>query len=183
MAVYRESGLSLDLPDGQHFRFADLGGYRELSGQHLKEMDFAWVNGGKLFLLEVRSYLAAAETATFSAADFVPAQATPAPRRFADLLAKVTDSVMMMLAVWADSTQGGKIAEGMPPAARQRLPLKLVIALDLPPALACHLQPLSDGLNSHLRGRIALADVKSVAVVDYGRLVTDTMFRNFIKRE
>lgn len=56
MATYVESGLCLDLPDGQHFRFADLPAYKALSGQHLKEMDFAWIADGKLVLLEVRSY-------------------------------------------------------------------------------------------------------------------------------
>jgi hypothetical protein len=36
MAVYEESGLRLDLPDGAHFRFADTDSYRPLSGRFLK---------------------------------------------------------------------------------------------------------------------------------------------------
>jgi len=36
-----ESGLRIGFPAGKHFRFQQLTGYRRLSGQSLKEMDFA----------------------------------------------------------------------------------------------------------------------------------------------
>lgn len=67
---YLESGLQLDLPSEQHFRFADLPAYKKLGGQKLKEMDFAWTDTGKLILLEVRSY--AETSAVLGQADFVP---------------------------------------------------------------------------------------------------------------
>ena len=181
MAIYIESGLCLDLPDGQHFRFADLPAYKTLSGQHLKEMDFAWINGGKLFLLEVRSY--AQVSTTLTGADFVPVTGQPAPHRYQALIEKVTDSLLMMLASWAGSTCGQSIRDALPAGAKKRLPMKLVIAVDLPAHLAVHLQGLRDSLNDRLRGRIALADVSSVVLIDYARLVANPMFSAFIKMQ
>ena len=181
MATYIESGLCLDLPDGQHFRFADLPPYKALSGQHLKEMDFAWISNGQLILLEVRSYAQVTETLTGT--DFLPIKNQPSPRRYQVLIDKVTDSLLMMLAVWSNSDRGQALQALLPVGARGKLPLKLVIAVDLPAHLVVHLQGLRDSLNERLRGRIALADVRNVVLIDYARLVVDPMFSGFIKRQ
>jgi len=180
VATYIESGLRLDLPEGQHFRFADLPVYQALKGQHLKEMDFAWIAGEKLVMLEVRSYTQI--THGLNAADFLVAKGQPAPRRYQDLIDKVTDSLLMMLAAWANSNRGQSIKNFLPPGAREPLPLKMVIAVDLPANLAVHLQGLRDSLNERLRGRIALADMRNVILIDYARLVTHTWFAGFITR-
>jgi len=179
VTTYIESGLRLDLPDGQHFRFADLPPYKALCGQHLKEMDFAWIVDGKLVLLEVRSYAQITETLT--AADFFPTKGQSSPRRYQVLIDKVTDSLLMMLAVWTNSAQGHAIK--MPVSLRCKLPLILVIAVDLPTNLVVHLQGLRDTLNERLRGRMALADVRNVVLIDYARLVAAPMFSKFIKRQ
>jgi hypothetical protein len=55
-----------------------------------------------------------------------------------------------------------------------------VIAVELPAALTVHLQGLRDSLNARLRGRVALADVRSVVLIDYGRLVSDPVFKGFV---
>ncbi len=178
MAIYHESGLSLDLPDGLHFRFAELPAYQRLNGQYLKEMDFAWVDGGKLFLLEVRSY--AQIITTLTRADFVPVQGQPRPHRHEALVDKLTDSLLMLLAAWADTDYGKSIKAGLPAAARSRLPLKLIVAIELPSNLSVHLSGLRDSLNARLRGRIALADVRTVALVDYARLLAHPTFSAFI---
>ena len=181
MATYSESGLCLDLPDGQHFRFADLAAYKPLSGQHLKEMDFAWVHEGKLILLEVRSY--SQVTATLTGGDFAPVKGKPLPHRYEALIDKLTDSLLMLLATWADTDYGKSIKTGLPAAAQSRLPLKLVVAVELPAHLAVHLPGLRDSLNQRMRGRIALADVPSVALIDYARLLANPMFSPFVKAQ
>lgn len=181
MALYNESGLTFDLPDGQHFRFAELAAYKRLSGQHLKEMDFAWVAHGKLFVLEVRSYAQVAST--LAGAELVALNGKATPYRYQALIDKLTDSLMMLLAAWADTAIGQSIKAGLPVAARSRLPLKLVIALDLPAALSVHLPVLRDSLNERMRGRMALADVRSVTLIDYPRLLANPIFGAFIKAE
>ena len=178
MTVYNESGLCLTLPMGQHFRFADLPAYAPLSGQHLKEMDFAWIDGAKLILLEVRSY--AQMTNPLMGADFVPVKGAPAPHRFATLVEKLTDSLLMLLAAWAGTERGALIGADLPIAARSRMPLKLVVAVDLPATLAVHLPALRDKLNERMRARLALADVASVALIDYARLLAHPLFSSRI---
>lgn len=48
--------------------------------------------------------------------------------------------------------------------------IRLIIALGLPAHLLIHLSPLKEAINMRLRGRIALADIQSVFVLDYDRL-------------
>lgn len=178
MPPYIESGLRLDLPAGSHFRFADTTAYSLVKGQSVKEMDFAWVDSGKLFLLEVRSYSQLARTLTLT--DFAPVKGQPEPFRFRALIDKVTDSVLMMLSAWADTSWGRQLKAELPTSAQARMPLKLVVAVELPAALTIHLQGLRDSLNAKLRGRVALVDVGSVVLIDYSRLISDPAFKGFV---
>jgi hypothetical protein len=175
---YYESGLRLELPAGQHFRFADLAPYKALSGQNLKEMDFAWVHAGQLFLLEVRSY--SQVTTTLTGADFVPVKGQPAPHRFQALIDKITDSTLMLLAAWAGSAWGQQIKAELPVSAQSVMPLKLVIAVELPSALTMHLPGLRDSLNARLQGRVGVVDVPRVVLMDYARLISDPAFNGMV---
>ena len=168
---------ALPISPGLHFRFAVTAAYNAVKGQSVKEMDFAWVDSGRLFLLEVRSYTQVSQT--LSLADFVPVNGQPQPFRFSALIDKVTDSVLMMLSAWANTAWGQQLKTELPVVARSTMPLKLVIAVELPAALTIHLQGLRDSLNARLRGRVALADVGSVVLIDYARLTTDPTFKGF----
>lgn len=180
MPPFIESGLSVSLPAGLHFRFADTNAYKEVCGQAVKEMDFAWVESGKLFLLEIRDYTQVA--ASLTAADLIPVKGQPEPFRFGGLVDKITDSTLMMLSVWAGSSWGQRLQAELPAAAQARIPLKIVVALDLPVALTVHLQSLRDSLNARLKGRLGLVDVKTIALIDYATLVSDPVFRGFVTR-
>ena len=178
MAVYQESGLRLDLPEGQHFRFADLEPYKALSGQNFKEMDFAWINAGKVFLLEVRDYSQVMTTLT--GADFLPVKGQPVQPRFQALIDKVTDSTLMLLAAWAGSAWGQQLKTALPTSAQSVMPLKLVIAIELPSVLTMHLQSLRDSLNARLRGRVGVVDVPHVILIDYARLISHPAFNGMV---
>ena len=54
------------------------------------------------------------------------------------------------------------------------------MAVDLPASLAIHLPALRDKLNERMRGRLALADVASVALLDYVRLLAHPLFSSRI---
>ena len=122
----------------------------------------------------MRSY--AQITQTLTGADFVPGQGVATPHRFATLVDKMTDSLLMLLAAWAGTARGASISADLPLAARSRMPLKWVVAGDLPASLAIHLPVLRDKLNERMRGRLALADVASVALLDYVRLLAHPLF-------
>jgi hypothetical protein len=58
MTAYIESGLRINLPEGEHFRFPDCEIYKQLSGKKLKEMDFGWwqKQQNRLWLIEIKDY-------------------------------------------------------------------------------------------------------------------------------
>jgi hypothetical protein len=57
VTAHLESGVEVTLPQGVGFRFCDCATYKQLSGRHLKEMDFGWWDEGrgKLVLLEPKT--------------------------------------------------------------------------------------------------------------------------------
>jgi hypothetical protein len=180
MAVYEESGLRFDLPDGAHFRLATTVSYRPLSGQSLKEMDFAWLHEGKLVLLEVKDFTLTSEA--LCATDFVPLKDRPNPWRFDELVTKITDTLMMLLAGWGGTAWGSGLVAELPVGARVPMSLVLAVGLDMPPALRVHLSALRTALNARLQGRLKLLNVPSVALMDYDLLVSRPTFRPYVSR-
>lgn len=181
MPTIIESGLRVELPAGMSFRFSETAAYTKLKGKRLKEMDFAWVNDNTLFLLEVRSYSQISET--LSKEDFLADKDGREPYRFTALIDKITDSVLMLLSVWSGTDWGRELGAQLPAEAQTRIKLKLVVAVDLPPALTVHLQSLRDDLNARLQGRIALADVTNVALMDYEHLTSNPVFAKKFTRD
>ena len=121
-------------------------------------------------------------TTTLTGSDFVPAKGQPVPHRFQALIDKVTDSALMLLAAWAGSTWGQQLKAALPVPAQSVLPLKLVIAVDLPAPLTVHLQGLRDSLNARLQGRVATAGASRVVLIDYARLTSDPAFNTMVTR-
>lgn len=165
--TYHESGLQVTLPNEEHFRFATLPSYIPLKDQHLKEMDFAWIHQGKLVLLEVKS---------FSGVSVLPYQ-----KLLDNLINKVTDSLMMLLSGWSGGAWGRAFVPQLPVAAQTSTSLILAVALDLPIHLQTHLNPLRDALNNRLKGRLQLANVSSVTLMDYSRLRKNPLFSPYIR--
>jgi hypothetical protein len=165
MNYYDESGLRLYLANRPHFRFQDLPTYVPLKGQRLKEMDFCWHDdANKIVLLELKEFSRSRET--LRASDLIDKA-----YRFETLINKVADSLFILSAVWLGSQKGLAFRAELPPFAQQRLPIKIIIGLDLPRSLHSHYGVLRDKLNARLRGRVALFDVDSIAVVNYQQLL------------
>lgn len=180
MAVYEESGLRLDLPDGMHFRLATTTSYRQLSGQSLKEMDFAWVHEGRLVLLEVKDFTET--TAMLTETDFVPVKGHPSPWRFDELVGKITDTLMMLLASWSGNDWGQSLRAELPVVLRKPVKLVLAVGLDLPVQLKVYLSALRIALNARLKGRLKLAGVEAVALMDYDTLISRPTFSPYVAR-
>lgn len=180
MAVYEESGLRFDLPEGAHFRLAAAASYRPLSGQHLKEMDFCWVHEGRLVLLEVKDFTATA--AMLKGADFVPAKNHPNPWRFDELVCKITDTLLMMLAGWSGNPWDKGLLAELPAAVREPVKLVLAVGLDLPAHLKVYLGALKTALNDRLKGRLKLVGVEAVALMDYDTLISRPTFSPYVSR-
>jgi hypothetical protein len=177
MAQYDESGLRLFLNDQTHFRFQDLPAYNPLKGQRLKEMDFCWHdtddNQNRLILLELKEFSRSRDK--LSAADL-----TDKAYRFETLINKVVDSLLILAAAWLGTEKGLALRGELPPFAQQRMSLKIIIGLDLPVQMHSHYGVLRDKFNARLRGRIALFDIESVALLDYEKLLRK--YAQFIQR-
>ncbi len=93
MPLFTESNITLNFPDAQHFRFADCVGYQQLSGNHFKEMDYAWYDGDKniYWLFELKDFSQAR----------LNAETTMEQRAWA-LVKKSVDSLCMLLAAKHD---------------------------------------------------------------------------------
>jgi hypothetical protein len=180
MATYDESGLRLALPDDKHFRFATLASYIPLSGQHLKEMDFAWLHDNKLVLLELKDYTTTTEA--LSGHDLVPQKGAANPRRFDDLVTKITDSLLMLVAAWSGTAWGKAVQKELPAELRKPVKLVLAVGLDLPTSLRVHMPGLRIALNDRVRGRLKLVDVESVALLDYDTLLARPTFSPYVTR-
>lgn len=180
MAVYEESGLRFELPEGAHFRLAATTSYRPLSGQSLKEMDFAWLHQGRLVLLEVKDFTLA--DAALVPADFLPAQGQANPWRFDELVGKITDTLMMLLAAWSGTAWGNGLAAELPAEARVPSSLVVAVGLDMPPDLKVHLSARRTALNARLQGRLRLVNVRSVALMDYDLMISRPTFQPYVSR-
>jgi len=159
MTIYKESGLVITLPDDEHFRFQNCQAYKQLSGQNLKEMDFGWWQTEKntLWLIEIKEY------------DHLrPAEKLPdfLLDNFAN---KATDSLLMLATIWARTNQGLKLATCLPAKFHQfpsRLKIFFILKID-EAIFKSQIEHLKDKLKNRLRGRLALFDIKPVALVDH----------------
>ncbi|MDB9528948.1 hypothetical protein PN498_23345 [Oscillatoria sp. CS-180] len=160
MAVYQESGLEVDLPDHQIFRFCDCTAYRRLSSYSLKEMDFGWWDNqaSTLWLMELKDY------SRLALEDKLP------NNLFGNFVDKATDSLMMLAAVWSNSEHGQALGRCLPTPCtsfpQQPHEIKLVFVLKLESQqLLTQLSALSVRLRNRLRGRIALFNMSMTDLI------------------
>jgi hypothetical protein len=109
MTTYYESGLRLNLPKGEHFRFQDCEVYKLLCGQKLKEMDFGWwqKEQNRLWLIEIKDY------AHLSIEERLPNHLLD------NLVDKATDSLLMLASCWAKTGKGREFSLCLPPPVQQ----------------------------------------------------------------
>jgi len=162
MLEYQESGLLIGLPDGDSFRFQDNTAYQKLKGQNLAEMDFAWwdASNSTLYLMDVKDY-----------SHLTPSEKLPEPL-LEKLIAKVTDSLMILSSAWIGTNQGQQIKIDLPTSC-QSFPLKpnrlkIIFVLKIKnSSLKAELSPLKTRLVNRLQGRLALFDLRNVTLIDH----------------
>lgn len=120
--IHTESGVQVDLTGKPHFRFQDLPAYKQIKGQHLKEMDYCWLHDGELFLLEVKSYAdALAEIRRKDVGEQVAGkdirenkvdrQKSIIKRFWDKTIPKISDSLLMFSASWVGTLKGEALSK------------------------------------------------------------------------
>lgn len=158
MPIYEESGLKINLPDGHSFRFQDNPAYQKLKGKQLSEMDFAWWDTDKniLWLLDVKDY-----------SHLSPREKLP-EHLLDNLSKKVTDSLLILAAIWSNSEQGLKLKNYLPLSCQTYKPLKIIFILKISnKTIKTSLSPLKTKLVNRLQGKLALFDLKNITLVDH----------------
>ncbi len=155
--IYTESDLTIDLTDKEYFRFEALPTYKRLSGENIKEMDFTFIEDGKLYFLEVKSF----------EKFFKHPQKISFPEAMAelkiDLPKTLSDALLMMAAVWLETKTGNALKkEGIADSMTQVKPCILILALDLIESPEANLSVLNTAISSYLNGYLKLYDAKFI---------------------
>jgi hypothetical protein len=101
MPDYQESGLKVSLSNNNYFRFCECPTYKQLSGSHLKEMDFGWWDQDK-------NYLYLMELSDFSS--LTPEQKS-VDQLVEEIILKTTDCLLMLCAIWINSEKGKNLCK------------------------------------------------------------------------
>jgi hypothetical protein len=158
MPEFLESGLKIILPDDHSFRLQDCQVYKKLSGKNLSEMDFGWYDITKniLLLLEIKEY-----------SELQPEDKL-IERLLPKLVDKATDTLLILSSIWSKSAKGQELATDLPVSC-QNFPqrIKIVFVFNIHnPQLKMILPILKTKLNSRLKGRIALFDLRDITLTD-----------------
>ena len=156
---YQESGLRVSLPDEGCFRIADCRTYQELSGKQLKEMDFGWwdKDNSKIILLELKG--------KEIWDGWTPGQSASA-RLIENLVAKATDMLLILSAVWLKTEIGSELSLELPGSVAGGLQaIKFVFLVDTPATQIPLLSNLKDKLNQILAGRMQLFGIRHATLV------------------
>lgn len=163
--TYDESGLRFSLP-AEHFRICDIPLYDQLKSFALKEMDFCWLENNRILLVEVKDFRQATPQTLKS---FLPEKHL-SPSRFLAWVDKVTDAMLILQAIWLDSSQGGAFRSQVPPWAGKPKPLTFIIAICLPQSLVQHQLTLRDKIVNRLKGRMMLGKDYRFSFMGYDEL-------------
>ena len=152
MPTLEESGYQFDLPERRTFRFAECSTYENyLSAHELKEMDFGWVSGTStpiVWLVEVSNYALGPDTQQISSSDFLE-EATQ----------KITDCLLMLSAVWAETAVGQQlrrdIEQTCPQFPDQVADVRAVLLVGFESEdSSFKMETISNSLRPRLRGRM-----------------------------
>ncbi|MEO5331451.1 MAG: hypothetical protein H7839_05455 [Magnetococcus sp. YQC-5] len=161
MSVSIESGMRVDLTGKPHFRFQDLAAYRSVSGQHVKEMDYCWLDAQELFMLELKAY------------SDVRAQARAEQMTSDQFLAylinktapKVWDSLLLFSACWLPTNKGKELRQELDVRFHVRIEcIRVVIVVAVPDWFKPQFETLRRRFREVLQGKMALFDSRSLIV-------------------
>ena len=148
MSIYTESGLTVNLTGYVHHRFQDLQAYKKLSGQHIKEMDFFWLepvgadqpDTDTLIGLELKGY---------------DQTAFDVEKLLANLLQKVKDSLAMLHAAWLNTGVGATLKQQLPvdySSYRTQRKIKLIMLINASSAQSSQLSALRAQFKNKVKG-------------------------------
>lgn len=159
-----ESGFKVTITEENSFRFCENPVYKNLSSLSLKEMDIGWwdITDSKLFLLELKGCDIWRE--------FDKSEDSAHKYLLKSLKGKITDTLLMLAAVWVETGKGKELKIFLPNHIHQYPSdgnLIFIVLIDTPISRKPLLLSVKDAINRELAGRIRLFNVKYVTLVDF----------------
>ena len=175
MRHFEESGIRMDFPDCNWFRFCDMPTYASLSGQNLKEMDCGWRDSeqGVLWLIELKGeevWLSESTQMMRQCKQIErPSLSRPTPKLMHTLLVKAVDSLLILGSIWSGTGTGNNFLNYLP-SELSSYPgdgnIELLFVIDTPPSRRGLLTAPRQQLNRLLQGKLGLYNIRRIEVLD-----------------
>jgi len=169
MPGFTESGITLNFPDSNFFRFATCTGYAALSGNYFKEMDACWYDSSRnlYWLIELKDFT----LATLSSPQNVEARAW-------NLLKKAVDSLCMFLSSRHGYPFDSNLNPCLPAIPNASTEFKFITVVHCSTSQAADIQLLHDSFRSKFKPYADLFGITHYAVIEHSRainLIPDNM--------
>ncbi len=154
---FTESGITIDLSGLEYFCFENCLGYRELSGNHFKEMDIGWYDNSEdtLYLVELKDF-------TFKNIG----EPSIANEVVSDLVKKSVDSISMIIAVKLGTPYSDNIRHCLPASFNiTRSKIQIIHIINCPSNKLQYLRFIRNQVRKQFEPYQKLFDVKHCAVV------------------
>ena len=156
---FTESGITLDFPDANYFCFENCKGYKQLSGNHFKEMDACWFDSENkyLYLIELKDFTQANISESTDNMD----------KRVWDLVKKSIDSCLMLNAILIQTNPATDLQNCMPQVFDRTYSIKLFHIIHSTAEQKGGIQFLSDSFKKKFLPYKALFGIENSSVVTY----------------
>ena len=177
MPIWDEYRFRFTLPDERAFRFEQCAAYNAVKSRGVKEMDFGWLDGQTLWLMEFKNYGAG-----------VPA--TPKKEHLQDNLAeKIRDSLMLLGTAWSQTAFGnqlhGDIVQTCSAFPQRAIDVRPLVVMNLERKDATRLiTPLRDEIEALLDGVLHCFGVSHIPVLPAGHpMIEDRLGIRIARRQ
>jgi hypothetical protein len=172
---FEESGIRVDFPDCNWFRFCDMPTYTSLSGQNLKEMDCGWWDNQQdvLWLIELKGeevWLSESSQMMRQCKQIErPSLSRQEPKLLHTLLVKAVDSLLLLGSIWSGTRTGNEFLNHLP-SGLSSYPgdgnIELLFVIDTPHQRQGSMIFVRDQLNRLLQGKLKLYNIRRIEVLD-----------------
>ncbi len=165
-----ESGITLNFPDNNYFRFEDCQGYKEIQN-NFKEMDVCWyeVATDTLYIIELKDWkdgkLIEESDPTFSAQKIIDIKNSISKSNINILLKKSVDSVSMFISILLGKPYSSKIQLCAPFTITNNTSIKLLSVINWTNPDITYISTINTEYRSKFASYAKLYDIKSYVVM------------------
>jgi hypothetical protein len=165
-----ESGITLDLPDNNVFRFERCQGYKDIQ-QNFKEMDVCWYDSTNdtLYMIELKEWkndnIEEEKNTSYSAEEINKMKEGITKHRIHEVFKKSLDSVSMFISILLKKPFSQHIQRCSPFTISENTTIKLLTIVDWHKEDTTYISTISDKYKSYFKPYAKLFGIKSYVVM------------------